>query len=288
MSVTRVFGYRTYKQATRICFQTSSFNSLCASVLRQKYRSSSSYIVQAHTSSKVTAVGKLQNRKRSTMADKVQESIGASLDQGRKTISTTVDQENDTDEQNDDSEDDPDPQNDQEYHYHSGENTFNFYELANIIEKHLKDSGTQMRETPPFSDIPTRQEHNKQQQEIWRVLRTKVAEDDTIPMALFDPPRTYIQVRFAEWPQKGHFCCPCDLHRESLQGFDIRTEKGSKYGITKNLFVERLSRELCGDENGAGWTLGDRYSRPVIDHFDWMNMGGISGDIFAMTKGWVE
>lgn len=226
------------------------------------------------------------------MADEIQKANSSSSEEAYETLDTEISANGPTrdgGEATDNEEEDPDPQNPSVYSYNSGVGSLTFRELGSMIEKHLNASDAQINKEPPFNEIPTRQEYNKQQRLIWQDLRAKVAADDSIPTAIFEPPRSYVQVRFAEWPRAGHYCCPCDLDEKLLDFVELRAERGSEHGITKDLVLQQVAKALYGGEDGSGWTVGDENSRPVLDHFSWMSSGGaLLGHIFAMMRGLVE
>ena len=210
------------------------------------------------------------------------------------------------------SDDDPDPQDIERGSYNNCQHKLQLEELSHLIEQYNKAFSTRAAK-PPFDDISSRAEHNREQRMAWKQLRDKAASDESIPNAIFDPPRTFVQVRVAQWPRPGddHYCCPCDLDDEVLQAIDIRAPKDSRYGITKDLLLEQIGEAFYGREaedntgskgessssvssdiavGSAAYLIGDEDSRPVVASLNFMiqNGGSLMGHIYAMTRGIIE
>ena len=213
-----------------------------------------------------------------------------------------------------DVEDDPDPQNEQNENYSDGTHDFQFKDLGRLVEQHNKPYSEVFIEQPPFNGFKTRAEHNTAHRAVWQDLRQKAVADSAIPNALFDPPRTYIEVHVAEWPQPDHYCCPCDLPSEGLPIIQIRAPQDSEQGITKDMFLLQVEEAFYGrdppqdegensgkevttikqdevEDGHIGYNIGKEIDRPVVDRFDYMMQGGmegracIMGHIYAMTRG---
>ncbi|KAI0100437.1 hypothetical protein F4776DRAFT_518588 [Hypoxylon sp. NC0597] len=205
---------------------------------------------------------------------------------------------------NDGDEDDPndpellDPQSPADEGYREGDHDFRFKRLDELIKSHTAAAAATIKPEKPYNDCPSRELHNSNQRAIWRRIREEAANDHDIPNALFSPPRTYIEVRVSEWPRLGHYCCPCDINPDACEAIEIRAPGDSEDGITKDMFIQRVSEAFYGRDpgdnkegDGDGYKIGGEEDRPVIDHFDYMIQGGgngrvkIMGHIFAMTRG---
>lgn len=215
-----------------------------------------------------------------------------------------------------DDEVDPDPQDTKNYNYVDGRQIFQFENLRDTIDNYYEPSAEDSVENGPPADPISRAAHNEKHRALWHSLKEKVRLDQNIPDSLWNPPRTFIQVKFAEWPRHDHYCCPCDLDRDALSTIQIRAKKGSKTGITKDIFLEEVGRALYGfseddiileQSNATSGTENDRYvvggenDRPVVDHVEYMMVAVlddmdedqpegpvIMGDIYMMLQGFKE
>lgn len=189
---------------------------------------------------------------------------------------------------------DPDPQDPNSISYNDGSHKIQCKELFALIGSHIKQF-TADTPTPPDNKTTSRASHNAVQRAIWRELVAKAMADNSIPNALFDPPRTYIRVCVAAWPRSDHYCCPCDLDGVETHAIEIKAARDSLHGITKDIFLQKIAEALYGRDSGAesgitgpdqevNYTIGGEEDRPIIDHLSYMSSGGsILGDIYALT-----
>ncbi|KAI1377082.1 hypothetical protein F4677DRAFT_66893 [Hypoxylon crocopeplum] len=185
---------------------------------------------------------------------------------------------------------DPDPQTTDSYNYRYGDNGFYFSELDELIEDHTAVPAATIKITKPYNRCSSRAVHNQQQISIWKRIRQEAEDNDSIPNALFVPPRTFVQVRVSVWPISSHYCCPCDIDEENCHVIEIRAPEGSEDGITKDMFIRQVSRAMYGPDpqepdDHSSYTIGGEDDRPVIERFDYMLADGLMGHIFAMTRG---
>ncbi|KAI1090784.1 hypothetical protein F5B19DRAFT_494056 [Rostrohypoxylon terebratum] len=195
-----------------------------------------------------------------------------------------------------------DPQNTQAYGYHQGAHDFRFQKLGELIKTHTAASATKIRAEKPYNDYQSRELHNEHQRSVWQKIREEAEADSNIPTALFSPPRTYIQVLVSRWPLSGHYCCPCDIEEEACEVIEIRAPKDSPDGITKDIFIRKVSDAFYGRAPGAAdeatrndsYKIGDEDDRPVIEELTYMIQSRDSMDpdvvsimrhIFALTRG---
>ncbi|KAI1390499.1 uncharacterized protein F4822DRAFT_426347 [Hypoxylon trugodes] len=191
-----------------------------------------------------------------------------------------------------------DPQTTSDEGYREGIHNFQFSRLNKLVETHTAATVAKIKAKKPYNNYHSRDAHNKHQRVIWQGIREAAQADHDIPNALFSPPRTYIEVRVSQWPLSSHYCCPCDIDENECEVIEIRAPKDSDDGITKDMFIQKVSEALYGqasDTNNAGissYSIGGEEDRPVIERFDYMIQGGGSGDgvnimghIFALTKG---
>ncbi|KAI6085147.1 hypothetical protein F4821DRAFT_241260 [Hypoxylon rubiginosum] len=184
--------------------------------------------------------------------------------------------------------------------------------LGKLITVHTEAAAAAIRDIKPYNNYRSRVIHNAQQRAIWQRIRSEAAADDDIPVALFSPPRTHVDVRIAEWPRPYHFCCPCDIEEGYCEVIRIRAPNDSEHGITKDMFVQQVGEALYGRDPDAdrdarsqqlesdtqgtghdGYKIGGEEDRPVIDMFTYMRGHGskagggepLMGPIFALTRG---
>jgi hypothetical protein len=185
--------------------------------------------------------------------------------------------------------DNEDPQSTEEPSYHS---------VNSVLRFGSKLSGTfgcdPGRAT--MERHPSRAAHNAIHRQLWQQMEEALAADSSIPPALFDPPRTFIEVHIHEWHQPGQFCCPCDLIDEPFGVIELRAPQDSKYGITKQMFLQQVGEALYGrdgnvaspenSEDGTdGYKIGGETDRPIIEFYTAMTSGGILGHLYLMTRG---
>lgn len=185
-----------------------------------------------------------------------------------------------------DSYDPTDPYSAWEHFYKGRKMKAQFSGLFNLVRAHNETSASLIRDSSPWNDTSTREAHNIEQRIAWNELCKKVAADASIPIALFDPPESFVQVVFIR-DDKDWFCCPCAVPDQkcSYMALDAPVNDGGE-GVTKNMLLEKIGHVLYGAEDGSGWQVGNENERPVLKLFSTMQSEGtLVGDIYAVLKG---
>ncbi|KAI2620938.1 hypothetical protein GGS26DRAFT_297812 [Hypomontagnella submonticulosa] len=168
------------------------------------------------------------------------------------------------------------------------------HELITLIGTRIEDSLQAAQSTESDTSCDTREQHNAHWRAVWESIREEANADENIPTALFSPPQSSIRVLVSKWPVPDDCCCCCDINEAQCPAISIRAPHGSEEGVTKDMFIQKVSQAMYGRAPGAdgdgygGYWIGREEDRPVLDHFNWMiSPGGrLTGTgIFAFVTG---